>query len=1631
MRKEIFTINTKLSESKEQEYSAEVLELESELNKKPEELKLDKVKELYDKLVEIGQKLDTSKIFNLVKKAISSLLVEGTMYDVRNVLSLKEAFGDLTKDIFSDPAVLDAIRVAFIRDLSKGEDYDYSELKKELPEDCSIFKNSDVQIAIKKGITHLIILSKKYNGSLSDYEIKEMTKFLPLDQDSTEILRSAVREATIELLKDPNTNRDEYILTSNIVRDFVDVNKEESIINAAKEKLIDLLCNHESVEFYTISRLIKHFLQNTNMQEPALLSAALVYVSKLLNQQKIVTKIDCYNIKKVGEVFFKEREEEFLSIIYDGFINNLELGKFYNSELIRGEILNGRMEIIRNQRVVNAAKAGIIKNFERTLIKEAKKIKERYLFDKPEILKSSDLIDSAKEKIVQILNSQGLIRKVIFIKNEFLDCVPEVLSEDKIINAVNSYITEKLTSKYGRPNLSDIEQLKDAFLRDKDAMFVNIIKESLPYIIVTFSVEFLKELKEHFLVNNMELFEDEDIVSSLKEEVNNLLSKRKFEQANILLKEFLNDKEYSNDVIKILLLESLSKKANQSVLQKITEVFQAEITILLEDEEVLNKLSDTVVNYYLAKGDLKNLKAAGILFNNAPLLKRPEVINAIKELLLKRLLNKDEESFAIKNELLRDYQFSSQDIDILEAAENFLIYKLDNGDLDSIIKIKTIFFPRGYKISVENLNIIIDKCSEYIFSNNTERFEFVMNNFLVQDSDAIKKAIIRGIVKTGFSNLDLLEKIKSNFPVTQEHLDEAVIIVVALKLKDNEINAAESILEEFSTVKPTLESLCNKELLGNLYNIDIDIINTFFRTDLLSELPEEKNLTYVENIQNHFSNQERGDVEVLEGEEKYKRMFENLTGLKDTIWDIEGGSHEIAKAFEAGADVFGYEKMFTFIGVYDRHDALYAFSAVLALYEKSNLSPKQFYGHILHQVKMDNSVINDRDSYQKLNDIAQRFEYINLQEILKQASEYKSISSMEELLNQVNSVEDVFSNWKTLKKFDEIVDLLQKKELLEQLKSLSHEEKKMKEYIETLIFHPNINTSAVIKFWQDPATALNVYDEHSDRAHQFKKPSNYTEIPYLQLDALGLRDALVNGDLDKIQTFKPMEIVFYIPIDGEYRSLSIHELTKRALGSFREKIRGVAQNPKKLFTEVKKLLKKNEIDLQEFLLGKAGISVEIEDKIKDLLFNSESGLKLKMKEYRAKLSEKSDPDAVVAGNDTACCMPFGSGKNNVYTYNPNCGQFLVQERTNNEKWKTVAQSVLTKDINIKMPIPEIVEAALSGYHSMSEIVSDEILEKQKEIIVCDNIEVAPNAGASQDVLEIVYKEFFKHYLNTDNNLTQNEFLVGLGYNDLVFGDSVENTFLPTAPIGYSDNVGAETKKVSLTERSPAAILEKITKQTLHESKENNLLKGIEELTFADTITVSYIEGKAYADNQFLIEYMHNMENGLIAKDIWNTQNNRPNMSLKYRNNDGKMQGYMLAYEGSVNGEAMLYIADLAALPEAKFAGGRLMNAFLEEYKKNYLDKNDLRPIYAQARDKTSYRIMERQLKKLGDKVGAEFKMEQVGDYQQGGDTMHKVIIRVKKIDLDSKDFVIPSEYKKAFSNTALKDALNKSLGNDI
>ncbi len=758
-----------------------------------------------------------------------------------------------------------------------------------------------------------------------------------------------------------------------------------------------------------------------------------------------------------------------------------------------------------------------------------------------------------------------------------------------------------------------------------------------------------------------------------------------------------------------------------------------------------------------------------------------------------------------------------------------------------------------------------------------------------------------------------------------------------------------------------------------------------------------------------------------DNEQHYHEAFESIGDSEAPDWKDK---ENISGPFENGAQKFGYKKMFQYIGRegLSRHDALHNFNKILELLATSGLKPEQFYGQILDQARMDDGHYETGTAHHELNSLANNIN-LNIQETVVRAQKYADIEKMQVLAQDLGAPEQVFASWKNLKKYGELCNLLGRTEILDQLQELKKSGKmKLYRFVETLAFHPNIDMKAVFQFWRDPEQFLDLTDNHdAAKVHDRKKPSNYTHIPNLDLTAEDLRDAQVEGDLDKLQAFRPLEIVYDLPQSGEVvgeRETNLIVLMKEALGSHRDKKEGKAKDPKKLFKQLQDLFKEAGLKFQDYLAGKLQIDTEFESKARELVQSEKIGYVKKpageVYRYRAKINLKSDPDGVVAGNDTACCMPFGSGKNNIYTFNPVCSLFTIQQERGDGTWRTVAQSVLTKDKDIKKNISEVMKQMTDPEKPpIGSVLSEDVLNQGESILACDNVELTPNVKGhklTEAQVELIYRDFMAEYLARyakQDNLATNQVVIGQGYSDsLTHLPQIPNTYAPSAPVGYSDKT--HEKVYQLTPKLAEGIKKQVIESDLPGGKKAELItgqRGVSYLTFEDTLPVAFIEGKAYHDNQTLIQYLHNMENALIAKDISNVSKDRPNMSLKHTGEDGRIHGYMLAYEGRMNEdeeegsekvEPIIFVSDIASDLKHPGTGGALMRAFLEQYRQNYISKGNFVPVYAQAREKTSYAIIKSKLKKYGEEVGLELEMEELGTYQEGDDTMHQIIIRVKR-----------------------------------
>ena len=1021
----------------------------------------------------------------------------------------------------------------------------------------------------------------------------------------------------------------------------------------------------------------------------------------------------------------------------------------------------------------------------------------------------------------------------------------------------------------------------------------------------------------------------------------------------------------------------------------------------------------------------------------------PEQQEAIKESLIRALrrgwLDKVKE---ILDSGILPPDFIQSEEEFKEAVKENLRENLRNGWVNNVKEIlDSGILPPDFIQSEEEFKEAAKEGLKknlrngYIYEVKAILDSGILSLDFIQSEEEVKEATKEGLrenLRNGYINnfkkiLDL-GILPSDF-IQSEEVKEIAKEGLRESLKNSWINEAKEILDlgilppEIDHINFSINSFVEKlniktweELLrenqNNLSYLSWLIEHNyecFFNREDLNKIDQRVKITYPEA---HVAKQNGIDIFTKDAGKSIYESIINNDELPE--WQDE---QNVSMPFQRGAEIFGYDKMFTYCQRQDlsRHDALHQLGYVIAMYESSNLSEKEFFGNILFQVNKDGARYDSGTAHHEFNHVAVNFNS-NIEEILAQVKKYADVDKLQQLAQDLSSQEQIFASWKNLYKYYELCQLLKKIEILKDLQKLKQEGKaELYKYIETLAFHPNISMQAVLEFWRSPAKFLEIDDGHSQSAHENKKPSNYVEIPYLDLNAENLRDALVEGSLDELQVFQPFEIEYELPFEKRREQepeKTIRTILREQLGYFdlkqNKRIPGSRKKPGDLIRLIGELLKENDIDFKEYIRNEEEqeLSPEIQKQILQFLGmdNKKQQTVGQTIKYRAKINAKSDPEGVVAGNDTSCCMPFGSGKNNIYTFNPDCTIFTLQQQRPDNTWRTIAQSVLTKDVDIKENVQKVFSAMQdTNKPAIQDILPEDILTQSEFILACDNVEVTPNVRSNELItrqIEMIYQDFMFEYLSRygeRDNLRQEQVVIGKGFSDSLTNlPEVKNTYVPAAPVAYTDK--SHSTVYSLT---PQKIEDEIVSKKIieYDSQQRDSYQssqpGVSLLTFEDSLRVAFIEGKAYADNKTLIQHIHNMENGLIAKDINNQQKDRPNMSFKYEDKNKKMQGYIFAYEGVVGNEKMIYVTDIAVNEKGKGAGLALMIAFLERYKIEYLANNNPLPIYAQMREQTSYSMIKSKLSEFSRLLGVKLDLEEHGTYRQGEDIMHEVVIRVK------------------------------------
>ena len=758
-------------------------------------------------------------------------------------------------------------------------------------------------------------------------------------------------------------------------------------------------------------------------------------------------------------------------------------------------------------------------------------------------------------------------------------------------------------------------------------------------------------------------------------------------------------------------------------------------------------------------------------------------------------------------------------------------------------------------------------------------------------------------------------------------------------------------------------------------------------------------------IRELFSNKNLSEHYKSFSEEQLDQYVGNAYN-KNPEW---GDEHTIQRNFETGRKLFGTRKMLEYCSRKDvsLHDSVHLMFKIDSVINENNIDPGNFYEKILKQVTLDTSQYEQGTSYHNFNSIINNFSTnldltdVKMQEILDLVATFTDESS------KIDS-KKCFESWGKLKKFSQLQELLLKKELFKRIQNETNP--KLRNYITSLALHKDskVDMNLALLLYENPDKFLELEASHTPaNVHDRKKPSNYTEINHLDLTGGELRDALIEGEIDKIAAIEPFEVKY--KVNKNLAGMNLDQLVSKALGSKSKGIKGEAKDPAKLFDSLSKAFGGDRKLMLSFIQGKEEVKLDeiTVEKVRAELFNPNYGIVSKEEDLItiiAKIYNKSDPEGAIAGNDTACCMPFGDGKNTVYTFNPNAAQLVLQIERNDGSRRTIAQSVLTKDIDIKKSVPSVINGSVDR---LSENLPPTFLSNSKRHLACDNIEIARNFEGNSGIIQEIYSNFLSQYLKESAKngvLFDQRIIIGAGYTAETNYPTAPNTYIPQAPVSYSDKLGEKVYVIDTEKAKPAASITNseitIAPVTTQTSESQIKTRGVEYLNYEDSLKAGYLEEVIYKDNPSLLVGWTDIENTLIAKDINNKAKNRPNMCFKHTNSSGAMDGYLICYEGYVDtktkNESILYVSDLAADRANSVAGGKLIIELVNQYIENYWNKGNTIPFYCEARDQTSYQIITNTLTKTLKARGIDAEIEEVGSFKQGSDKMHKLFIRPKR-----------------------------------
>jgi len=554
------------------------------------------------------------------------------------------------------------------------------------------------------------------------------------------------------------------------------------------------------------------------------------------------------------------------------------------------------------------------------------------------------------------------------------------------------------------------------------------------------------------------------------------------------------------------------------------------------------------------------------------------------------------------------------------------------------------------------------------------------------------------------------------------------------------------------------------------------------------------------------------------------------------------------------------------------------------------------------------------------------------------------------------------SSWKQFQRLRVLVNLINHDAMLAKIQGYldgTAEEQTLYNYYRFLILHSAMNDyNALEKMIMNPAEFLGLRDANTPQEiHDAKKPSRLLELNHIDLTARELVDGLILGKFNSLQALRPFSTTISMTdID--------QEIGKLKGGRLITYLKNAGYASEDSLTRILKTFFANEIDIMtraqqqdQFVdqkrwrlaneareLLQDGASFEsVINKTRGFRFDTatliENGLELTS--FTVRIIPKSEPQAIMTGSEAPSCMAFGSGKNNIYIFNPNTAFLALSKEIIGEdgekRERILATSVITLDRKIPINVADlrgIIEGASQQGKleevDLQEVLGEDFIDKisPDAYISADNIEGATDAllrthGGMEfgRIVRIAYKNLFEEYSKQHHTTTRKRPLnksrvaIGTAHSHFIehFPDEEDNFYLMQAPVAYSDKT---TEKIRILPLEASTKVKDVTEP----------LDGVLPLSYEDTLEVAYIENTAFKGKEYK-NHLAGIEMELIGA-AYNEAlkgDKRKNLSLGYFEK-GKLLGYIIAYVGyDIRREQeVIYISDFAVLHKGGIAAGKML-----------------------------------------------------------------------------------------------------------